>query len=415
MNVGDSVRMAFNSLTHRQLRAWLTLVGIIIGVAAVVAIISIGEGAQASVGERLSGFGADIVTVTPGASSAMRFMGEMRGPSRDSASSSSQKPLTDMDAIVLRSMPEIAYVNEIVSGRASMTYLAEEASVSVKGVNPVSWKFITTSELASGRFLSSGDVGGVVIGYRIANEDFKKPLTVGSTVYIAKKPFKVLGILKEAVSGGDNSTVFVVTRIAQEILEDVSKNNYSSIELKLASDASVEEDTAAIQERLMLSRHVTESSKDFTVTSGQAIMAQVESVTQSLTLFLVAIAAVSLLVGSVGIANSMFTSVLEKTREIGILKALGASNEEVLRIFLIESALFGLVGGVLGISLGGGISMLIPMLGVRLMGNVGLTTVLRPELLVFTVVFSTVIGVVSGLFPARQAAKMSPVDALRYE
>jgi putative ABC transport system permease protein len=173
---------------------------------------------------------------------------------------------------------------------------------------------------------------------------------------------------------------------------------------------------ADITTKLMASRHVNPRTQDFTVTEFASIQAQITSVVQSISLFLAAIAAVSLLVGAVGIANTMFMSVMERTRQIGLLKALGATDSEVMKLFLMESGLFGFVGGVLGIIVGVSISVIITAVGLRAMGPGGtMITVISPELLIFALAFSIFVGIISGVAPARSAAKMNPVDALRFE
>ena len=159
---------------------------------------------------------------------------------------------------------------------------------------------------------------------------------------------------------------------------------------------------------------MNEKTQDFSITSSESIRQQIEQITQTLTLFLGAIAGISLIVGAVGIANSMFTSVLEKTKEIGILKALGASEKEIMVMFVIESGLFGLVGGIIGAIIGAAVSLAISGIGLGF-GPGGATTVVSLQLFVFAVVLSTIIGVVSGIMPARSAAKLKPVEALRYE
>jgi putative ABC transport system permease protein len=198
---------------------------------------------------------------------------------------------------------------------------------------------------------------------------------------------------------------------------DVNEGIFSSIQAKVKDTGLMDKTTAELTQALLISRRVTEKNQNFTITSAQAIQAQVSSVTETLTLFLAAIAAVSLLVGAVGVANSMFTSVLEKTREIGILKALGATNKEVLLLFVIESGLFGLVGGVIGVIIGTVISIGMSGIGIipvpMLRG--GMTTLVTPQLVIIAVALSTIIGIVSGLLPARTASKLKPVEALRYE
>lgn len=428
MNIANSFKLSLNSILHRRLRSWLTLLGIVIGVAAVVSIISIGEGAQASVTERLSGLGADMITVSPGFSMAGGFGGFTRGGGRmpgsgggETASSTEEPELTKRDVTTLRGNPNVEYVTEIVSGRGELVFLAEKSNVSIQGVNTVTWKETANLELAAGRFLSASDSTAIVIGDRIANSLFKQPITLGRRITIEGKQFTVVGILEATGGSGfgggnSDSTVYMPYTSAWEVTE-VEKNTFSSIQVKVTHSELVEQVTEELTQSLMLSRKVTEKDQDFTITSSQAIQEQVTETTQTLTLFLGAIAAVSLLVGAVGVANSMFTSVLEKTKLIGILKALGATNNEILRIFMIESGLFGFVGGLIGVLLGALISIGIGSSGIVSMPMMrgGATTLVTPQLVIIAVLLSTFIGIASGLMPARAAAKLKPVEALRYE
>jgi len=200
------------------------------------------------------------------------------------------------------------------------------------------------------------------------------------------------------------------------ITENVSRNTFTSIMVKVADPSLVDKVTADIEQKLMASRHVNPRTRDFTVTAFATIQQQISSVVQTISLFLAGIAAVSLLVGAVGIANTMFMSVMERTRQIGLLKALGATDNEVMKLFLIESGLFGFVGGIIGIIFGILVSVIISSIGLRLMGPGGtMTAVVTPQLIIFALVFSVFMGVISGVMPARTAARMNPVDALRFE
>ncbi len=413
MRIQKSFQLALNILIHSRLRSWLTIIGIVIGVAAIVAIVSIGEGAQANVNSRLGGLGADIITVSPGFS---RASGEFGGFGGGGGGATTGKNLTSLDIQIIKSVPGVLYVDGIVSGRADVSYLTETASISVEGVDPFAWTNMLTTNLASGRLLQPSDANDIVIGYNVANTVFKEPIPLNRLISVQGKPFRVIGIL--ASSGTrDDSTIFMTVADARNTLTTVTdKQRFDSISVKVA-DANQATDIAnAIDAKLMISRHVTNKTKDYTVTSPQATQARIASITSTFTLFLAAIAAASLLVGAVGVANTMFTSVLEKTREIGILKAIGAKNSDIMAIFLLNSALVGFVGGLIGVILGAGLSYLLPnVLGLRLGPGGHLTTVLPMSLLLETLALSVIIGMVAGAIPAYRASKLKPVDALRYE
>ena len=416
----DIFKLSVNSLTQRGLRSWLTILGIIIGVAAVVAILSMGAGMEESVSSQLGGLGADIVTITPGFNRAVGFRGHGEG-SRDMGASGTDGNLTVRDIQIIKSVSGVDLVNGIVSGRADVTYLAETASLSVKGVDPLIWsEMTTTSELESGRYLSTGDGNVVVIGNSIAEETFKQPLLTNTQIEIEGKSFRIVGILEK--SGMDDGTIFMPSDQARIILEDFESDQFSSIEVKV-SDTGTEDSeyvlevTEKIEEKLLLSRHVTEDKKDFTITSSQATQEMVSEMMGTMNMFLGGIAAISLLVGAIGIANTMFMSVMERTRQIGVLKALGTTNNEVMKLFLIESGIIGFLGGLIGIFFGIIASGMLTLLGGGMApGARGeMVTVVEPELIMFAMVFTIVIGIISGLIPARSAANLEPVDALRYE
>jgi len=419
MKFQKSFRLALNILLHSKLRSWLTIIGIVIGVAAIVAIVSIGEGAQASVQERLGGLGADIITVSPG---FQRAAGGFRGgfgggggAGGNTATTTSAKNLTSRDIQVIKAVEGISFVNGMISGRADVSFLAESASVNVQGVDTLAWSNMLTIELESGRYLNPGDNNVVVIGSRIARSTFKQPLVLNRDITIEGRLFKIVGILKESGSGGDDNRIFMPIEQARNVIEDAGNEKIDSIVIKVSDANFVTEKTSEIDSMLMLSRHVTNRTKDFTVTSSQATLERVQGVTETFTLFLGAIAAVSLLVGAVGIANTMFTSVLEKTKEIGIMKAIGARNFDIMMIFLLNSGLVGLVGGLLGVGLGSVISFVLPnfLSGIGPGGSV--RTVIPANLLIEALLISIIIGMVAGAIPAHRASKLKPVDALRYE
>lgn len=417
MRLVKSLKLALNILLHSKLRSWLTIIGIVIGVAAVVAIVSMGEGMQQSVESRLGGLGADLITISPGggrAQAGFRDFGGMRVEQRGTTATSVAKNLTIKDIQVLKSIEGIAFIQGIVSGRGEAYYLGEKATISVEGVDSLVWKDITTSELESGRFLGPSDYNTVIVGNRIAENTFKQPLLLNRIITIEGKSFKIVGILKEG--GEDDNKIIMPIEAARDILEDAGNEKFDSIIIKVSNVDDTDRIMEEADKKLMISRHVTERRKDYRISSAKAMQERMTDITQTMTLFLGAIAAVSLLVGAVGIANTMFTSVLEKTKEIGVMKSIGAKNKDIMMIFLLNSGMVGMVGGLLGIGLGTAISGFIPMLGIRLMGAGGqMVTAITPQLLIYALLLSILIGTAAGVIPAYRASKLKPVDALRYE
>lgn len=423
MKLDKSFKLALNILLHSKLRSWLTIIGIVIGVASIVAIVSIGEGAQLNIQERLGGLGADLITVSPGferASGGFHGLGggmNTGGNARagENGITIKTKNLTNTDIQTIKSVDGIQFVNGIISGRIDVFYLAESATISVQGVDPLAWRNIVTTELDSGRYLNSGDTNVVVIGSRIAKTTFKQPIVINRVITIGGKLFKIVGILKESGNGGEDNRIIMPITQARSVIETAGNNKLDSISIKVSNVNIVDAVVANIDSKLMSSRHVNNRTKDFSVTSSKATQQRIQDLTQTFTIFLAAIAAVSLLVGAVGIANTMFTSVLEKTKEIGIMKAIGAKNTDIMTIFLLNSGLVGLTGGLLGIALGAGISMLLP----QLLSNLGpggpVKTVLPTSLMVESILLSVFIGMIAGAIPAYRASKLKPVDALRYE
>ncbi|CAG1005618.1 MAG: ABC transporter permease [Candidatus Methanoperedens sp.] len=416
MKTYDTFRLSLSHVRKSKMRSWLTIIGIVIGVAAVVAIISIGQGMQESVASRLGSLGADLITVTPGYSRASGGGGFDGGRGGGSTSIN----LTDKDVNVIKQIPGVLYVNGMVSGRSDMIMGTEKTSVSISGVDPIAWRSMVTTGLEAGRYLQPGDSNAVVIGYSLAHETFLQPITLNKPVTIGGKTFKVVGIFVQSGGGfggaGDNA-VFMPDDYARDVITTtVSRNTFTSIMVKVTDPNLANQVAADIVTKLMPSRHVNPRTRDFTVTEFAVIQQQITSVVQTISLFLAAIAAVSLLVGAVGIANTMFMSVMERTRQIGLLKALGATDTEVMKLFLMESGLFGFVGGMLGIFIGILISILVSVIGLRAIGPGGtMNAVVSPQLVIFALAFSVFVGIISGVAPARSAAKMNPVDALRFE
>jgi putative ABC transport system permease protein len=435
MKFADILKLSLNGLTHRGLRSWLTILGIIVGVAAVIAMLSIGAGMSQSMKSQMSNFGADVLTVSVGRTRAFgpesgftdRFQPGSGGPPGTQAGTSTTTEdtptLTDTDILAISTADGVDTVSGIISGQATVQYLAQTVTVTVEGIEPSAWNDMTTSELASGRFLESGESTSILIGNSVANGMFDYNLTVDTQIRIGSKTFTVVGILAESGTGsfgGDDRTIFMSIQAGREIVTDLDSNEYSSIQVKVTDTNAVNQIIENVQQVLYTSRMVTSDTADFTVTSPTSMLETIQSTMATLTFFLTGIAAISLLVGAIGIANTMFMSVMERTRLIGILKSIGTRNSEIMKLFLAESGIIGLMGGLLGIFLGFIVVGIISSVGINIMGigRMGTNTsvaIVTPELIVFALLFSTIIGIVSGLIPARKAASLQVVEAMRSE
>lgn len=406
MQFWDIARYSFSHLKHRGLRTWLTLLGIVVGIAAVVILVGLAQGLKASVEDELKFFGPDLLVVIP-----TNIQGGASSFSAPLSLTASSGKLFENDMGVIRKVDGVSVVSPVISTAAGMQYHRSIVTASVMGVDlPTYRDTMTIDEVSEGRLLEAGDRKVVVFGAKAATDTFEDDVTMNSIVEISGQSYRVIGILKKTGSTYSNidSAIMIPIEDAREIAgNSILPREVSSIRVKISPGYDPLEVEDQVNWVLLQHRKVTEDNKDFSVVSARFIQQQVDSILGTLTLFLALVSGVSLLVGAIGISNTMFMSVLERTREIGVLKSIGATSEQIERIFLVESAMIGLAGGIAGLVIGAILVQLIALLGIQ--------AVVSPEMALVAFVFSVAVGIIAGTFPAQTASRVPAVEALRYE
>jgi putative ABC transport system permease protein len=408
MNIGQAILEAFESLSANKLRAGLTILGIVIGVGAVIAMVSIGRGAQATITESINGIGTNLVFVFRGGSE------DVRNP----------KPITLGDAAAIADpfqAPSVQAVAPVIQDTGKVTFGRESTTTTITGVTP-EYASVRKYNLTEGEFINQeqmlGQASVVLLGSVVADKLFgRQEGLVGETVRIEGQPFRVIGVLESkggsGFSNADNQ-VMVPFSTAQERL--IHHNASDQVDLLLAEAISPKDVPAASDEiaQILRTRHRTAiGADDFTILTQEDFLSTASTITNVLTIFLGGVAAISLLVGGIGIMNIMLVSVTERTREIGLRKALGAHKVDIMVQFLAESAVLSLVGGVIGIILGYSIAIIVSQ--VAKANNAAITPSIGIDIILIATVFSTAVGLFFGLYPANRAANLEPVEALRYE
>ncbi len=410
MEKKDIFRQSLRNLQQQGLRSWLTVLGIVIGVASVIAIVSIGSGLQQSINSQTEGLAQRVGIVTPGSG------GFSLGPGGGGPQASEDDPVVDdIDLRVIQASQGVDVAYGEVNADADVSNGDLSAPLTVTGVNPRDWREANTDvELAEGRYLTTSDRNSVLIGWDIAKDLYDENISINSPLNIDNQSFTVVGIISED-SDRQATSIIMTPDPARGIAEDLETGEYSSIGFIVEEDSEVDKTVDRVEDNLMDSRSVTEDTKDFSVTSLGSQLEQITNITTTLNYFVAGIAAISLLVGAVGIANTMYMSVMERTKEIGTLKALGTTRREILELFITESALIGLVGGFIGVSLGFLLSGIIGIILSVVLTDIPASTYISPFLVIGSLIFAIIMGVASGTFPALKAARLEPVEALRSE
>ena len=413
-----TVQVALRAMFANKMRSILTALGIIIGVGAVIALVSIGRGVNASITERIQSLGSNLLFIRPGSF-------QQGGV----ASGAGERPtLTYGDALALSDQvaaPAISAVVPESSSRAQIVVGTQNVSTQVIGTTP-DYQEVRNHPAEIGEFISNEDMDSrarvMVLGWTVAEDLFGGTNPVGREVRVSMfgqrgEPFTVIGILEEKGGTGfgnqDDRVIIPITTLQYRLFPDRASNGEFKVSTIYAQAINEESTDAAIEQigMILRQRHrVTED--DFTISNQQEVLGALNDATAAFTLFLGGIAAISLLVGGIGIMNIMLVSVTERTREIGIRKALGAKRRDILVQFLVESITVSVIGGLIGIGLGVGVSRLFGQIPI---GNSQISALVAGDAVLLAFSVALAVGLFFGIYPAVRAASLNPIDALRYE
>ncbi len=414
MTTRDLFEETYSAVTVNKVRSGLTMLGIVIGIASVIALVAVGQGSQASISANINSLGANLVMITPGATRT--FGSNVR------AAAGSSETLTPDDATAIESVSNVAAVAPETSGRYQVIYKAENTNTSVMGTTPA-YTQVRNLSIDTGNFVTDTDVSNsnriAVIGPTVlqalfapsTNASATPEMAIGQTIQIKGVEFTVVGVtVAKGGSGFSNQDdmIYVPLSTAQHYLLG-STSYLTEVDVEAATQNSMTQVQNDIT-TLLLGRHnISDPTQaDFSILNQASIVSTASSVTGTFTTLLAAIAAISLVVGGIGIMNMMLTTVTERTREIGLRKAIGAKKHDITLQFLAESVMLTFTGGLIGIALGWLAAVAISLF-------TGITTSVSIPYILLAFFVSAAIGIIFGYYPARRAAGLNPIEALRYE
>ena len=408
MNVWQAILEAFESLSANKLRSGLTILGIVIGVAAVIAMVSVGRGAQATITDSINGIGTNLIFVFRGGSE------DVRNP----------KPITLSDAEAITDpfqAPSVVAVAPVIQDSGKVTFGRESTTTNITGVTP-EYESVRKYSVTEGEFINQEEMLGqasvVLLGSEVADKLFgRQEGLVGETVRIEGQPFRVVGVLESKGGSGfsnvDNQVLIPFSTAQARLIRRSTSDRVDLLLVEAIDPQSVPSASDDVAQILRARHRTAIGADDFTILTQQDFLTTASTITNVLTIFLGGVAAISLLVGGIGIMNIMLVSVTERTREIGLRKAVGAHKADIMVQFLAESAVLSLFGGVIGIILGYAIAFAVGQIAKA--SNADITPSIGIDIILIATLFSTAVGLFFGLYPANRAASLEPVEALRYE
>ncbi len=415
MKLTDAFKAAASGIRHARLRSFLTMLGIVIGIASVILLMAIGGSAQNLILSQVEGLGSNLIIIIPGGTNSGRFS------SPATAQGIVIKSLKQNDVDALRREPAIAAVVAEIRGQADVVYGDNDVTITYEGVTS-NFFSVRNFETAKGYPFAENDVNSfnhvTVIGSALANTLFGPTINpLGKLIHIKNLSFRVMGVLPKKGTGafGIDQDNLVIVPISVGQKQMLGIDYYTDIIVQANNAFSIDFTKSRVTSVLRGNHGIANANKDdFTIQTQEDILSLLGNITSIMTLFLAAIASISLVVGGIGIMNIMLVSVVERTKEIGLRKAVGATHKDILKQFLIEAVMLTAIGGATGILVGSLLTALTYVVLSHVLAT-GWTFVLPPQAIILAVAVSTITGLAFGIYPARQAAKKNPIDALRYE
>ena len=404
----DYFNFALSGIRHRKLRSWLTMIGIFIGITAVVALISIGQGMQAAIDDQFKKIGSNRIIVSPGGGGIETSNPLMGGLVSAKLTDDDVKFIQKIRGVEFAAGPVIQPVK--VKFKDEVKYLTS-TNVPTDDESVEFLKGIEYYIIQDGKYLGDEDSNKVAVGYETAHSVFNNKIEIGDKIFIEDREFEVKGIYKKTGNPVHDNKVSMSLEAARDMLD--MGDDVSSIFVTVKDGFDVHEVAERIEKELRKHRGLKEGDEDFSVATAEQTVGMFKDLLAVIQFVLIGIAAISLVVGGIGIMTTMYTSVIERTHEIGIMKAVGAKNSDIGMIFLIESGLLGAAGGIIGIILGIGMSFIVEF-AAQQAGLDVMKAYISLELIIGALLFSFIVGTISGVLPAMRASKMNPVDALRY-
>jgi putative ABC transport system permease protein len=403
--IEDFLKISLKSIKSKGVRSWLTVIGIVIGIAAIVSLISLGEGLQNAINQQFAILGPNLVFIMPGGGF---------GPGGGSSK------LTDHDIRLIKAVKGVDLVGGMTVKVAKIKFRDQVVYATVSGIDAGDAQDILLEgtgvkiEQGQKRF-KPGETGKAAVGYEYwgTTNAFDQPLKIGDKITINDRRFTVASFISRIGNPSDDSNIYIIAADAESLFN--VKDDYMEIMVRIRDGYTAKDVADRIKEKMRRDRGEKKGEESFMVITLDQIKSSVGTILDAVQAIVVGIALISLVVGGVNIMNTMYTSVLERTREIGVMKAIGARNSNITTMFVMESGIIGLIGGSLGCLVGALLSKAVEYIAVSQLDSTLIQASLTPQLILGALSFSVIVGVISGFLPAKQASELNPVEALRYE